>query len=207
MRVLRSGVSLLQLLVLVGCDEEATQVQVRVRGEASAQREAAEGPETAAEPETSAGPEAAAEPQAVVEPEGPPPEVATPYDEAADAARDIERALAAVRGTDERVLLVFGANWCNWCRRLEHVLRHHPDVSAALEAGFEVVHVDTGARGSGRNAAVNERYGNPTQHGLPVLVVLDAAGEMLLTQETGSLEEGDRHDPAKVLAFLERARR
>jgi hypothetical protein len=38
--------------------------------------------------------------------------------------------------------------------------------------------------------------------GLPVLVVLDAAGKALTTQDTGKLEEGDHHDPAKVLAFL-----
>ena len=204
MRVLRWGVSLLQLLVLVAaCDEDATQVQVRVQGAESAHvaREPAGATAEAQAPAAAEAEEPAADP------EGPPPEVAEPYDESADAAQEIERALAAVRGTDKRVLLVFGANWCNWCRRLEHVLRHHAEVRAALGEGFEVVHVNTGARGSGRNAAVNERYGNPMQHGLPVLVVLDGSGEMVLTQETGSLEIGDRHDPTKVLAFLERARK
>ena len=44
--------------------------------------------------------------------------------------------------------------------------------------------------------------GKPTQHGLPVIVVLDADGKTLVTQDTGKLEEGDHHDPAKVLAFL-----
>ena len=52
------------------------------------------------------------------------------------------------------------------------------------------------------NADVNQRYGNPTRFGLPVLVVLDAEDKALTTQDTGKLEEGDHHDPAKVLAFL-----
>ena len=52
------------------------------------------------------------------------------------------------------------------------------------------------------NADVLERYGNPTRLGLPALVVLDADGNPLTTKDTAELEEGDQHDPAKVLAFL-----
>ncbi|MEM6956723.1 MAG: thioredoxin family protein [Myxococcota bacterium] len=132
---------------------------------------------------------------------GAPPEVQRPYDENADADAEIRAALERA-GEDKRVLLMFGANWCPWCRRLEHVFRNNVDVSAKLRESFEVVHVNTGARGTGVNAAVNERYGNPLQHGLPVLVVLDGRGEVVRMQETGSLESGDRHDPARVLAFL-----
>ncbi len=40
------------------------------------------------------------------------------------------------------------------------------------------------------------------QFGLPVIVTLDAEGTPLTTQDTDKLEEGDHHDPAKVLAFL-----
>jgi hypothetical protein len=49
---------------------------------------------------------------------------------------------------------------------------------------------------------VNDKYGNPIQHGLPVLVVLDTDGRQLTTKDTGELEEGDHHSPQKVLAFL-----
>jgi hypothetical protein len=40
--------------------------------------------------------------------------------------------------------------------------------------------------------------------GVPYLTVLDASGKKLTDQDTGSLEIGDKHDPAKVLAFLEK---
>lgn len=139
--------------------------------------------------------------------EPPAPEVARPYDESADANADIARALASASAEGKRVIVVFGGNWCPWCRRLEHTFRNEPRVRDALAAGFHVVHVDTGARRSGRNAAINERYGNPMRNGLPVLVVLNADGTVHLTQETGALEQGNHHDPAKVLAFLDRARR
>ena len=42
--------------------------------------------------------------------------------------------------------------------------------------------------------------------GVPYLVVLDTEGKVVTKQETGALEEGDHHDPAKVLAFLEKWR-
>lgn len=143
---------------------------------------------------------------AVAQPDGPPPEVERPYEEGVAAQAEIDAAVARADAEGKRVLLIFGGNWCVWCRRLEHVLRNEPRVVAALRDGWHVVHVDTGARRSGVNADVVARYGDPVQHGLPVLVVLDGDGTLVHTQETGSLEIGDRHDPERVLAFLNRYR-
>mgnify|MGYP001549810212 CR=1 FL=1 len=103
------------------------------------------------------------------------------------------------------VLVMFGANWCVWCHRLHATFAGDARVAAALKAGYEVVLIDVNTRhGDKRNADVDARYGHPTKEGLPVLVVLDAAGKQLTTQETGALEEGAGHSPAKVVAFLEK---
>jgi len=60
-----------------------------------------------------------------------------------------------------------------------------------------------------KNEAVMARLGNPEKLGFPVLVVLSPALEVLLTQESGSLESGTAgavgHDRGKVLAFLRAA--
>ncbi len=151
---------------------------------------------------------AAAEPTtvAVAQPPGAAPEIARPYDESADAAAAIEAAFVASRADQRDVLLVFGANWCPWCRRLEHTLTQDAAVAAEVTRNFHVVHVDTGARGTGKNAAIAARYGEPTRLGLPVLVVLSPDGQLKTTQETGALESGDRHDPAAILAFITRVR-
>jgi thiol:disulfide interchange protein len=154
--------------------------------------------------EQQTGEQAVASDRAVPAVEGPPPEVANPYEPGVNAQAAIDAAIARAGTGDKHVLLVFGGNWCVWCRRLEHVLRNEPRVSAAIRDHFEVVHIDTGARGSGVNAPIAARYGDPQQHGLPVLVVLDGTGHQVATQETGSLEIGDRHDPERVLAFLNR---
>lgn len=125
------------------------------------------------------------------------------YDTAANGTDQIAAALKRAGPGDKRVLLVFGANWCIWCRRLHETFATNPGIAAALREHYEVVLIDVNTRnGTKRNAAVNERYGNPIEHGLPVLVVLDARGGQLTTKDTGELEEGEKHDPKKILAFL-----
>ncbi len=123
------------------------------------------------------------------------------YDEQADATQQIAEALTRAKANRQHVLLQFGANWCGWCHRLHQLFASDPKIAARLKADYVVVLVDVN---KDHNAATNQRYGNPMQFGLPVLVVLDADGKQLTTQDTGKLEEGDHHDPAKVLAFLER---
>ena len=128
------------------------------------------------------------------------------YDVKADGAALVTAALAEAGATNKNVLLMFGANWCVWCHRLHTTFSTNEKVAAALARDFVVVMIDVNTRhGEKRNAAINERYGNPIQHGLPVLVVLDAQDRPLTTQETGALEDGaSGHDPAKLLAFLAR---
>ena len=82
---------------------------------------------------------------------------------------------------------------------MSSVLDTHPEISKVVKENFIVVLIDVD---QGHNEDIVKRYGNPTRFGLPVLVVLDTDGTQLTTQDTGKLEDGDHHDPAKVLAFL-----
>ncbi len=125
------------------------------------------------------------------------------FDFRADGSAQIADALAKATAEKKRVILDFGANWCIWCHRLHHTFETDPDVSKALEKGFVVVMIDVNTRrGTKRNAEVNERYGNPIVHGIPVLVVLDSDGKQLTTKDSGELEEGEGHSPAKILGFV-----
>jgi thiol:disulfide interchange protein len=125
------------------------------------------------------------------------------YDVRADASAEIASAVATASAERKRVILDFGANWCIWCHRLHATFENDPGVAKALADGFIVVMVDVNTRkGEKRNAAVNEKYGNPIEHGIPVLVVLDSDGKPLTTKDSGELEEGEGHSPAKIKAFL-----
>lgn len=126
------------------------------------------------------------------------------YDTQADGQQLIDTALSQAKAHQKNVLLVFGANWCIWCHRLHDTFTHNAKVAAELKHNYIVVPIDVNTRhGQKRNAAVIARYGNPIRFGLPVLVVLDASGKQLATQETGALEDGAAHSPAKIMTFLQ----
>jgi thiol:disulfide interchange protein len=121
------------------------------------------------------------------------------YDESADATKQIADALAKAKQENKRVLLQFGANWCGWCHKLHKLFEADAEIAGVLKESYVVIMVDVN---KGHNTDIDQRYQNPTRFGLPALVVLDSAGKVLVTQDTGKLEEGDHHDPKKVLAFL-----
>jgi len=125
------------------------------------------------------------------------------YDQRADGSEQIADALAQAKREGKHVLLQFGANWCGWCHKLHRLFKNDKDIAAFLEANYVLVLVDVDkVEGKEHNADVNERFGNPCQFGLPALVVLDADGKKLTMQDSGKLEEGDHHDPKKVMNFL-----
>jgi thiol:disulfide interchange protein len=122
------------------------------------------------------------------------------YDEAADGFEQIKAAVALAKQSNKRVLLQFGAEWCGWCHRLHRLFDTDERIAQKLKTDYIVILIDVNGD---HNQAVDEKYGHPMQHGLPVIVVLDADGNQLATQDTAELEEGDHHDPEKVMAFLE----
>jgi len=122
------------------------------------------------------------------------------YDESADGMEQVAQALALAKAEHKRVLLQFGANWCGWCHKLHKLFESDENIAQELQANYVVVLIDVN---KGHNKEVDTKYGHPTRFGLPAIVVLDADGEQLTTQDTAKLEEKDHHDPEKVMAFLQ----
>ncbi len=118
------------------------------------------------------------------------------YDESADARTLIDEALQRASADNKRVLIQWGGNWCGWCYKLHDLFQNDADIAQALASEYEVVMVD-----SNKNEALARSLGTRFE-GVPYLTILDADGKKLTDQETGALEEGDHHVPAKVLAFL-----
>ena len=56
--------------------------------------------------------------------------------------------------------------------------------------------------GADKTAAMMKRLGNPARFGFPVFVVLDERGNVLHTQDSSFLEEGNGYSEKKVLRFL-----
>ena len=80
------------------------------------------------------------------------------------------------------------------------MFRGDSKIARKLMYEYQVVKVQAGDTDA--NQPLAERFGAEIPS-YPFLTVLDASGRAVVHQETGSLEEGPKHDPAKVLAFLE----
>ena len=135
-----------------------------------------------------------------------PPARATPvYDEAAVASDDIAAALAKAKKENRRVLIQWGANWCGWCNQLHDHMRADRALRDKLLYEYDLVHVDIGR--FDKNLDLAEKYGADIKgNGVPFLTILDADGQVLANQETGSLEAPDdpdhSHNTAKLMKFL-----
>jgi hypothetical protein len=121
------------------------------------------------------------------------------YDESADGSKQIAEALDTAQKENKHVLLEFGANWAIWCSKLHNVCQTNQAIATILKSDYVVVRLDVN---KGHNRDLDTRFGHPTHFGLPVLVVLDADGRQLCTQDAAKLEEGNHYNLVKVLTFL-----
>ena len=127
------------------------------------------------------------------------------YDESADAAAQIDTALAKAKKENRRVLIQWGANWCGWCHLLHDCLKTNDKIQKKMLYEYDLVLVDVGQ--ADKNLELAKKYeADFANQGLPFLTVLDAEGHVLANQETEALEEKDTkkqaHNPEAVLEFL-----
>jgi protein disulfide-isomerase len=136
---------------------------------------------------------------AVVEAAEPAPAVAQrPYDEQANATDDVQRGLAAVRADHKKLLLVFGANWCEDCRQFDKAL--HGSSQALIDSHFDVVKIDVG--NFDKNLELAARYDNPIKKGIPAVVVVDADSRILYSTKGGELANARRMGENGIYDFL-----
>jgi len=112
---------------------------------------------------------------------------AAPYDESvseAEQAQALERTIAQLE-PGQKVLAVFGANWCHDSRALAGWLTS-PGFEPLLRDRFEVVFIDIGTpqTDKGRNLDLAARYGVSDIEGTPNLLVIDSEGALVNTPES-----------------------
>ncbi|HTX24903.1 MAG TPA: thioredoxin family protein [Steroidobacteraceae bacterium] len=121
-----------------------------------------------------------------------------PYDERADATAQVQQALDAARADHKKVLLVFGANWCEDCRALDRAM--HGSSQPLIEGRFHVVKIDVG--NFNKNLALAARYGNPIKRGIPAVVLLDADQGIIYSTRGGELANARRMGKQGIYDFL-----
>ncbi|MBV1777317.1 thioredoxin family protein [Burkholderiaceae bacterium DAT-1] len=123
-----------------------------------------------------------------------------PYDEAADAKADIQKALQQAAKDKQTVLVVFGANWCGDCRALDKTLK--AEKSSAVAKQFRVVKVNVGRYD--KNQDIAKMYGVPLNKGIPTVALLSPRSDVLYTTQAGELADARKMSDADVFAFFDK---
>jgi len=125
-----------------------------------------------------------------------------PYDPSADAKAQIQAALSEAAASQQPVLLIFGANWCEDCRALDKSL--HAGRNAELMAReFKVVKIDVG--NFDHNLDVANAYGNPIKKGIPAAVIVSPQNKVLYATRGGELADARRMSDEGVYDFFRKA--
>jgi thioredoxin-related protein len=122
------------------------------------------------------------------------------YKKEADARAEIKEAVTKAEKDHQRVILVFGGNWCYDCHVLDQAF-HQADVAPLVEKNFQVVHVDIGDDGK-KNNDVAAEYKVPLDKGVPALAILGPDGKLIFSQQGGEWQAARSMDPDDVVAFL-----
>ena len=125
---------------------------------------------------------------------------AKPYDPSANAGEDINRAIEKAQDENKHILLMIGGNWCPWCRQLDRFIRQEQTIDSLINADYVLVKVNYSKEN--KNLATLATYDFPQRFGFPVLVVLNANGKRIHTQNTVYLEEGKGYDAKRIENFL-----
>lgn len=123
------------------------------------------------------------------------------YNPFANVEKDVAAAVVKAKAENKHVLLQIGGNWCVWCYKFHSFVNLDTSLKRLLNENYVVYNLNYSQEN--HNEAYLKKLGNPQQFGFPVLVVLDANGKQLYTQDSGLLEKGNGYSKEKVEMFLQ----
>ncbi|HEV7621048.1 MAG TPA: thioredoxin family protein [Flavisolibacter sp.] len=122
------------------------------------------------------------------------------YDPTANVQKDLIKILAKAKKEKKHVLLQIGGNWCVWCYRFNSFVLTDTSLKHLLENNYVLYHLNYSKEN--KNLDYLKKLDFPQRFGFPVLVVLDADGNRLHTQDSSLLEKGNGYDQEKVKGFF-----
>jgi thioredoxin-related protein len=122
------------------------------------------------------------------------------YNPAANVSKDVAAALAKAKKEKKNVLIQVGGNWCVWCYRFNSFILTDSILKKLVNDNYVFYHLNYSPEN--KNLDYLKKLGYPQRFGFPVLVVLDADGKQLHTQDSALLEKGNGYDEEKVKSFL-----
>lgn len=128
------------------------------------------------------------------------------FDEHTSGKTLVEAGLKQAKAENKDVILLFGANWCPFCRQLHGLIENDPAVHSLVQKRFVVVPLDVGTSAHNRNVSLIDKYGsNVFTDGTPSVVVLNADGRRLAPTKDNPWSAKNPIEASRVIGFLERA--
>jgi thioredoxin len=126
-----------------------------------------------------------------------------PYDEHADARAEIDRMLQCARDEGKPLLVMFGANWCEWCRALDGLLASDRQLSMEADRLFLRLNVDIGQYDRNLDLAAGYGLGNLDDTGIPMLVILAPDGSVQGIKNSEDFVVRSRYSRDRIRRFLD----
>ena len=123
----------------------------------------------------------------------------TPFNETADATKDLTAALAQSQADKKNLLVIFGANWCPYCRALIQSFEQEP-VASFLDGCFHAIRIDVGE--GKKNLDLSARFGYPNAGGIPAGVIVDSSGNVVVTLTDSNMGILQQSNSQGIVNFL-----
>jgi thioredoxin-related protein len=117
------------------------------------------------------------------------------------AETEIANAISEAKKSGKHVFIQIGGNWCIWCARFHEYVTKDAQLDSLMNANYVVYHMNCSKEN--QNLKLLTKYKFPQRFGFPVFLVLDGDGNLLHTQNSWYLEDGDKsYNRGKVKAFF-----
>jgi thioredoxin-related protein len=123
------------------------------------------------------------------------------YNPEEKAETEIANAISEAKKSGKHVFIQIGGNWCIWCARFHEYVTKDAQLDSLMNANYVVYHLNYSKENN--NAKLLTKYKFPQRFGFPVFLILDRDGNLLHTQNSWYLEDGDKsYNREKVKAFF-----
>lgn len=117
-----------------------------------------------------------------------------------DPVEQFKEALVLAKESGKHVMIQIGGNWCPWCYRFHDFHNNDPELDSLMKADYVLINVNYDPKKSKELFTMLEF---PQRFGFPVIVITDADGKRLHTQNSWYLEDGAKsYDREKFKVFL-----
>jgi thiol:disulfide interchange protein len=121
------------------------------------------------------------------------------YDPQCDPEKDLAIVSAEAKRSKRNIFVVVGGEWCRWCHVMDTFFREHPELMTLRDKNYVSMKVSMSQENP--NQRFLSRY--PHIHGYPHIFILDANTNLIKSQPTNELEDGDGYNTERFRKLLD----